>query len=97
MLVGLVVVYSRNEHYRQAAEMKPVQEGDTKLLKFWLKYSYLQLSRENRLVLAGEIFGSDSTDAFILHVFQLFILCFSLFQSESERKTCGIGALLSIF
>jgi hypothetical protein len=55
MLVGLVV-FTVGMKIQKAAEMKPVQEGDTNFLKIWLKYSYLQLSREQSLVLTGRNF-----------------------------------------
>ncbi|MFP3600095.1 MFS transporter, partial [Chryseobacterium sp. SIMBA_029] len=54
------------KHYIHAAQMKPVQEGDTKLSEIMLKvFVPAIIAGGIGWFIPNNIFGSDSTDAFI--------------------------------
>ena len=98
MLVGLVVFTVGLKHYRQAAEMKPVQEGDTKLSEILVKV-FLPAIAAGAIgwFLPGNIFGSDSTDAFIFACIPVIYFYVSLYFKANQKEKPAIGALLSIF
>jgi len=98
MLVGLVVFTVGMKHYRQAAEMKPVQEGDTKLSEILVKvFLPAIIAGAIGWFLPGEIFGSDSTDAFIFACIPVIYFYVSLYFKANQKEKPAIGALLSIF
>ena len=98
MLVGLVVFTVGLKHYRQAAEMKPVQEGDTKLSEILVKV-FLPAIVAGAIgwFIKGNIFGSDSTDAFIFACIPVIYFYVSLYFKANQKEKPAIGALLSIF
>ena len=86
------------KHYRQAAEMKPVQEGDTKLSEILVKvFLPAIIAGAIGWFLPGEIFGSDSTDAFIFACIPVIYFYVSLYFKANQKEKPAIGALLSIF
>ena len=98
MLVGLVVFTVGMKHYRQAAEMKPVQEGDTKLSEILLKvFVPAIVFGAIGWFIPKNIFGSDSTDAFIFACIPVIYFYASLYFKANQKEKPAIGALLSIF
>jgi hypothetical protein len=74
MLIGMVIFTIGRKHYIHAAQMKPVQEGDTKLSEILIKvFVPAIVAGAIGWFIPKNIFGSDSTDALFLHVFLLFI------------------------
>lgn len=78
--------------------MKPVQEGDTKISDVLVKV-FLPAIVAGIIgwVIPGNVFGSDSTDAFIfacLPVVYFYVMLYVKANSEDKRP---IGALLAIF
>ena len=98
MLLGLVIFSIGLKHYKHAAEMKPVQEGDTKLSEILLKvFVPAIIAGAIGWFIPGNLIGSDSTDAFIFACIPVIYFYVSLyFKSKPEEKP-SIGALLSIF
>ena len=98
MFLGLIIFTIGLKHYRQAAEMKPVQEGDTKLSEILLKvFLPAIIAGAIGWFIPGNIFGSDSTDAFIFATIPVIYFYVSLYFKSNEKEKPAIGALLSIF
>lgn len=98
MLVGLVVFTVGLKHYRHAAEMKPVQEGDTKLSEILLKvFLPAVVAGAIGWFIPGDLIGSDSTDAFIFACIPVIYFYVSLYFKAKPDEKRSIGALLSIF
>jgi POT family proton-dependent oligopeptide transporter len=47
MLIGMVIFTIGRKHYIHAAQMKPVQEGDTKLSEILMKVFFLLLPEQS--------------------------------------------------
>lgn len=98
MLVGLVIFTIGRKHYLHAAQMKPVQEGDTKLSEIMLKvFVPAIIAGVIGWVIPGNIFGSDSTDAFIFACIPVIYFYGSLYFKAKPEEKSSIGALLSVF
>ncbi|MDR6516284.1 peptide MFS transporter [Chryseobacterium camelliae] len=98
MLVGLVIFTVGRKHYIHAAQMKPVQEGDTKLSEILLKvFLPAILFGAGGWFIPGNIFGSDSTDAFIFACIPVIYFYASLYFKAKPEEKSSIGALLSVF
>lgn len=98
MLVGLVIFSIGRKHYLHAAKMKPQEEGDTKLSDIMLKvFVPAIVAGVIGWFVPGNIFGSDSTDAFIFACIPVIYFYASLYFKSNEREKPAIGALLSIF
>lgn len=98
MLVGLVIFTIGRKHYVHAAKMKPVQEGDTKLSEILLKVFVTAIVfGVIGWFIPENIFGSDSTDAFIFACVPVIYFYVSLYFKAQKHEKPSIGALLSIF
>uniref|UniRef100_UPI0025D0A4A3 peptide MFS transporter n=1 Tax=uncultured Chryseobacterium sp. TaxID=259322 RepID=UPI0025D0A4A3 len=98
MLVGLVIFTIGRKHYLHAAQMKPVQEGDTKLSEIMLKvFLPAIIAGAIGWVIPGNIFGSDNTDAFIFACIPVIYFYASLYFKAKPDEKSSIGALLSVF
>lgn len=98
MLIGLVIFTIGRKHYIHAAQMKPVQEGDTKLSEILLKvFVPAIIAGVIGWIVPGNIFGSDSTDAFIFACVPVIYFYASLYFKAKPEEKSSIGALLSVF
>jgi len=103
MLLGLVIFTIGRKHYLHAAEMKPVQEGDTKLSEILMKVFVPAIIGGiigwfvPGWLLGDTIFGSTNTDAFIFACIPVIYFYVSLYFKSNEKEKPAIGALLSIF
>ncbi len=103
MLLGLVIFTIGRKHYLHAAEMKPVQEGDTKLSEILMKVFVPAIIGGiigwfvPGWLLGNTIFGSTNTDAFIFACIPVIYFYVSLYFKSNEKEKPAIGALLSIF
>lgn len=98
MLVGLIIFTIGRKHYIHAAQMKPVQEGDTKLSEILLKvFVPAIIAGVIGWIIPGNIFGSDSTDAFIFACVPVIYFYGSLYFKAKPEEKSSIGALLSVF
>ena len=98
MLIGMLVFTVGLKHYKHAAQMKPQQEGDTKLSEILIKVFLPALvAGAIGWFIPNNIFGSDSTDAFIFATIPVIYFYVSLYFKSNEKEKPAIGALLSIF
>jgi len=98
MLVGMVIFTIGRKHYIHAAQMKPVQEGDTKLSEILIKvFLPAIIAGAIGWIIPGNIFGSDSTDAFIFACIPVIYFYASLYFKAKPEEKSSIGALLSVF
>jgi len=98
MLIGMVIFTIGRKHYIHAAQMKPVQEGDTKLSEILVKvFLPAIIAGVIGWVIPGNIFGSDSTDAFIFACVPVIYFYASLYFKAKPNEKSSIGALLSVF
>jgi len=98
MLLGLVIFSFGLKHIRHACEMKPVKEGDSKISDVLLKvFLPAIIAGAIGWVIPGNIFGSDTTDAFIFACIPVIYFYISLYFKASADEKRPIGALLLIF
>lgn len=98
MFVGLIVFSIGRQHILQANIMKPVQEGDTKISDVLLKV-FLPAIVAGLIgwMIPENIFGSDSTDAFIFACIPVIYFYVMLYVKANAEDKKPIGALLAIF
>ncbi len=98
MFLGLIIFTIGRQHILKANVIKPSQEGDTKISDVLTKvFLPAIIAGVIGWVIPGNIFGSDSTDAFIfacLPVVYFYVMLYVKANSEDKRP---IGALLAIF
>ncbi|MDQ0475537.1 MULTISPECIES: peptide MFS transporter [Chryseobacterium] len=98
MFIGLFVFTLGRKHILQANILKPSQDGDTKISDVLLKvFLPAIIAGFIGWMIPNNIFGSDSTDAFIfacIPVIYFYIMLYVKANSEDKRP---IGALLAIF
>ncbi|WP_313215337.1 peptide MFS transporter [Soonwooa sp.] len=103
MLLGLIIFTIGRKHYLHAAQMKPVQEGDTKLSEILLKVFGPAIIAGvigwflPTMIFGSNIFGSTNTDAFIFACIPVIYFYVSLYLKANPLEKPSIGALLSIF
>lgn len=98
MLVGLAVFTIGMKHIRSANILKPAQEGDTKLSTVLLKvFVPAIIAGLIGWIIPGNIFGSDSTDAFIFACLPVVFFYVNLYLKANSEDKRPIGALLAIF
>ncbi|MBS1548436.1 MAG: peptide MFS transporter [Bacteroidetes bacterium] len=98
MYVGLIVFSLGLKHVRQANVLKPKQEGDVGIGGILAKV-FLPAIIVGALgwIIPGNIFGSDSTDAFIFACLPVVAFYLSLYIRANSEDKKPIGALLAIF
>jgi proton-dependent oligopeptide transporter, POT family len=98
MFLGVIIFWIGMRHYRHADVMKPVQPEDMKLSSI-LGIVILPAFIAGTIgwMLPGNIFGSDSTDAFIFGALPILFYYVSLLVKAGKEDRPPIAALLSIF
>lgn len=98
MFLGLMIFYSGRKHLESANVMKPVQEGDVSLNKI-LTVVFLPAMICGAIgwIIPGDIFKSDSTDAFIFACIPVIIFYVRLYLKANSEDKRPLGALLAIF
>lgn len=98
MFLGLVIFYSGRKHLESANVMKPVQEGDISLSRI-LSVVFLPAMICGAIgwIIPGNIFKSDSTDAFIFACVPIIIFYVRLYLKANFEDKRPLGALLAIF
>lgn len=97
MFVGLLVYFIGLKHYKHADVLKPAQKEDMPLSKIFttvfLPAIVVGLAAWN---FPGNIFGSDSTDAFIFATIPIIIFYVGLYVKASIADKKPLAALLTI-
>ena len=98
MFIGLLVFTLGRRHILQANVLKPSQEGDTKISDVLLKvFLPAIVAGVIGWMLPGNIFGTDSTDAFIFACIPVIYFYIMLYVKANAEDKKPIGALLAIF
>ena len=98
MYVGLIVFSFGLKHVKHANVLKPKEEGDVGIGGILSKV-FLPAIIVGAIgwIIPGNIFGSDSTDAFIFACLPVVSFYLSLYIRASKEDKKPIGALLAIF
>ena len=98
MFIGLLVFTLGRRHVIAGNILKPVQEGDTKISDILLKvFLPAVIFGIIGWVIPNNIFGSDSTDAFIFACVPVVYFYVMLYVKANAEDKKPIGALLAIF
>ena len=97
MFVGLIVYFIGLRHYKHADVLKPVQKEDMPLSKiFTTVFLPAIVVGIGAWSIPGNIFGSDSTDAFIFATIPVIIFYVGLYVKASTSDKKPLAALLTI-
>ena len=98
MFIGLIIFSLGRKHVVHANVMKPVQEGDATIGSILVKvFLPAVIAGVIGWIIPGNIFGSDSTDAFIFACVPVVVFYISIYVSANAEDKRSIGALLAIF
>ena len=98
MFIGLIVFFIGLKHYRHADVKKPVQKEDMPLSKVFATVLLPAIIVGiGGWSIPGNVFGSDSTDAFIFATIPVIIFYVGLYIKASLEDRKPLIALLSIF
>ena len=98
MFIGLAVFTLGRKHILQANVLKPSQEGDTKISDILLKvFLPAIIAGVIGWMIPNNIFGTDSTDAFIFACIPVVYFYVMLYVKANPEDKRPIGALLAIF
>lgn len=98
MFLGVLIFVIGMKHYRQADVRKPVQPGDMPLSRiFSVVFLPAIVVGLGAWFIPGNIFGSDSTDAFIFACIPILFFFLSLLLKADAKDRKPIAALLAIF
>jgi proton-dependent oligopeptide transporter, POT family len=99
MFIGVLVFWMGNKEYREADVRKPVQANDMSLGKIFgiVLLPAVLCGIASWFLIPGNVFGSDSTDAFLFGALPIVIFYVSLYAKASAEDKRPIAALLAIF
>lgn len=101
MLIGVVWFAFGNwriPEIKEADKISPKKEGDLSMSKiFTVLFLPAIAAAFVGWIIPGNIFGSDSNDAFIFFTIPVLIFFFNTWRSASKQEKAPIAALLSIF
>lgn len=98
MFIGVIIFWVGIKHYRHADVIKPTNPEDVSLMRIFLLILLPAIAAGVvGWILPGNIFGSDSTDAFIFGCIPVVYFYGSLYFKASPEDKKPIGALLAIF
>ncbi|MES2778816.1 MAG: peptide MFS transporter [Bacteroidota bacterium] len=97
MFVGIAIFWSGSKHYKHVDTIKPAKAEDMSVGKI-LSIVLLPAIIAGILgwFIPSNIFGSDSTDAFIFGAIPILLFYISLYVRSNEEDKKPIGALLAI-
>ncbi|HNR19729.1 MAG TPA: oligopeptide:H+ symporter [Bacteroidia bacterium] len=98
MFLGVIIFWLGNKHYKHADVIKPTQPEDMSVGKI-LGLTLLPAIIAGYIgwILPGNIFGSDSTDAFILGALPVAGYYVTILMRSSTEDRRPLAALLSVF
>ncbi|RYZ28369.1 MAG: MFS transporter, partial [Sphingobacteriales bacterium] len=99
MFLGVIIFWMGNKHYAEVDVRKPVEANDMPIGRI---VGIVMMPAVVTGVLAwvlipGNVFGSDSTDAFLFGAIPIVLFYFSLWWKASSNDREPIAALLAIF
>lgn len=98
MFIGVIVFWIGSKHYKGADVRKPLQKEDMSLSKiFNIVLLPAVIAGYLGWIIPGNIFGSDSTDAFLFGTIPVAGFYFSLYVRASLSDKRPIAALLAVF
>lgn len=98
MFLGVIIFLTGNKHYKAFDVKKGMQEGDMPFAKILLLILIPSvIAGVIGWLLPGNVFGSDSTDAFIFACIPVVYFYAQLYLKAKEDEKRPIGALLAIF
>lgn len=98
LIIGLVTLFLNLKQIKEYDIKKPMQEGDTPTSKIFSSvFLPMIVFAIIGWVLPGNIFGSDSADAFMLACLPVIAFYINLWRNEKGEDKKRIGALLFIF
>ena len=98
LIIGLITLALSLKHIKQYDVKKPMQPGDTPTSKiFGTVFLPMLVFAAIGWIIPGNIFGSDSADAFIFACVPVIAFYINLWRKETGQDKKGIGALLFIF
>ena len=98
MLIGLGIFLLGTKHIKEADVIKPTQPGDMPLLKiFGIVLVPMFVFGFLGYIIPGSIFGSDTTDAFILGCLPVIAFFVNLLVKANAEDKRPIGALLAVY
>ena len=97
MFVALGIFWSGNKHYKHVDVIKPAKAEDMSVGRiFAIVLLPAVIAGILGWFIPGNIFGSDSTDAFIFGTIPILLFYISLYMRSDKEDKKPIGALLSI-
>lgn len=98
MFAGVIIFWLGMKHYRHADVLKPAKPEDGSLTRI-LGTTILPALAAGALgwVIPGNLFGSDSTDAFIIGALPVVGFYIALYLHSSAQDKKPLGAMLAIF
>lgn len=98
MFVGVLIFWIGNKHYAHADVRKPVKAGDMPVSKI-LGITLLPALIAGYIgwIIPGNIFGSDSTDAFIMGALPVAAFYISLLIRSDAEDRRPLAAMLAVF
>lgn len=98
MFLGLIIFYFGRKHLAEANVMKPKQEGDVGIGKvITMVFVPAIIAGAIGWLIPGNIFKSDTTDAFIFACIPVILFYVSLYVKANSEDKRPLGALLAIF
>lgn len=98
MFLGVIIFSIGLKHYKHADVRKPEQEGDMSLSRiFSVVFLPAIVVGIGAWFIPGNVFGSDSTDAFIFACIPVLFFFVSLLVKADAKDRKPISALLAIF
>jgi len=98
MFLGLIIFSFGIKHYRAANVLKPVAPGDISIARlFSIVFLPAIISGFIGWIIPGNIFGSDSNDAFIFACIPVIFFFVSLYWKAQQEDKRPVAALLAIF
>lgn len=98
MFLGVIIFWSGMKHYKHVDVLKPAKAEDSSLTRiFGVTILPALAAGFIGWIIPGNIFGTDSSDAFIFGAMPVAYFYFSLYKKASEEDKKPIGALLAVF
>ncbi len=98
MFLGVLIFVAGNRHYKHADVLKPVQPGDLSMMQIMGTTIFPAiLAGVLGWMIPGDIFGSDSTDAFLIGALPVVGFYITTYVRSNENEKKPVGAMLAIF